>query len=271
MTQQPTRDGVVVAGARFDRITQAELIEHVGTAIGNGVGGTIVTPNIDICHQLRKDPVSRSLVAGASLVVPDGMPLLWAAKLAGRPLPERITGAELIYSLTEMAQVRGWPVYLVGGLPEKEGRPSVARLAADRLAQRFPGLVVAGAYSPPVRFDPGAADIGELLDGLVETQPKLVFVGLGFPKQEQLIARLRPKLPGAWFIGCGAAIPYAAGELRRAPEWMQRSGLEWLYRLISEPRRLASRYLGRDLPFAVALLAGVAWSRLRSPHRRVVG
>lgn len=263
MTLLRTPDRVTVAGAKFDRITHAELIDHVVSAVGSGLGGTIVTPNVDICHQVRANPVSRALVDGASLVVPDGMPLLWAARLAGTPLPERIAGADLIYSLSAAAQVHGWPVYVAGGLPGRDGAVPAARLAADRLAERYPGLVIAGAYAPPARFDPVADDIGELLDELVATGPKLVFVGLGFPKQEHLIARTRAKLPEAWFIGCGAAIPYAAGQLRRAPEWMQRSGLEWVYRLLSEPRRLAGRYLGRDLPFALAMLARAAAQRVR--------
>jgi N-acetylglucosaminyldiphosphoundecaprenol N-acetyl-beta-D-mannosaminyltransferase len=94
-----------------------------------------------------------------------------------------------------------------------------------------------------------------------------VFVGLGFPKQEQLVARLVADLPAAWFVGCGAAIPFAAGDFKRAPAWVQRAGLEWAFRLASEPRRLAGRYLGRDLPFAVRLLAVSAWQRRLSRSR----
>ncbi len=254
---------VTVAGAEFDPVTHAELIDRVAADVRGGIGGTIVTPNIDICHQIRRDPASRALVEASTLVVPDGMPLLWASRLAGQPLPERITGADLIYSLSGAAAGHGWPVYIVGGLPGADSRSSAAQLAADGLVARYAGLVVAGAYSPPAAFDAVAGDISALLDDLVEAAPKLVFVGLGFPKQEQLITRLTPKLPGAWFIGCGAAIPYAAGRLRRAPMWMQRTGLEWLFRLISEPRRLARRYLGRDLPFAAWLLAGACRQRLR--------
>lgn len=177
-------------------------------------------------------------------------------------MPERITGADLLLSLCAAAEAQGWPVYLVGGLPGQNGRPSVASLAAGRLSERYPGLVVSGAYAPPERFDAVSGDIEQLRLDLLRAEAKVVFVGLGFPKQEELIARLAPDLPGAWFVGCGAAIPFAAGELRRAPEWMQRRGLEWVYRLISEPRRLAGRYLGRDLPFALMLLAGSLWHRL---------
>ncbi len=256
---------VSVAGAAFDPITTAELIDHVTAAIAAGRGGTIVTPNIDICHRMGVDPGSRALVESSSLVVPDGMPLLWAARLAGQPLPERITGADLIFSLSAAALACGWPVYLLGGQPGREGGSSAAALAGQKLAERYPGLVVAGAYSPPARFDPVGDDLEALRKELLgsEPAPKIVFVGLGFPKQEQLIARLAPELPGAWFVGCGAAIPYAAGELRRAPAWVQRTGFEWLFRLVSEPRRLAGRYLGRDLPFAVRLLVTSAVRRRR--------
>jgi N-acetylglucosaminyldiphosphoundecaprenol N-acetyl-beta-D-mannosaminyltransferase len=246
---------VNVAGADFDLLTHEQLLARVAEALRHGEGGTIVTPNIDICARIRKDSRSRELVASASIVVPDGMPLLWAARLAGRPLTERITGADLIFSLSAAARANGWPVYLAGGLP------GAAELAGRRLAERYPGLVVSGAFTPPERFDAVAGDIDLLRKELIDAEPRIVFVGLGFPKQEQLIARLVPDLPGAWFVGCGAAIPYAAGELRRAPSWLQRAGLEWLYRLVSEPRRLAARYLGRDLPFAVGLLLASVWRR----------
>lgn len=249
---------VFVGGAAFDQVSHRQLIDRVAGALGLGQGGTIVTPNIDICARLRKDQASRKLVASASLVVPDGMPLLWAARLAGRPLTERITGSDLIFSLSEAAARHGWPVHLVGG------QPSVAQLAAARLCERFPGLVVTGAYTPPERFDAAAGDIEPLRKELTGAEPKIVFVGLGFPKQEWLITRLVPDLPGTWFVGCGAAIPFAAGQFRRAPAWLQRLGLEWVYRLVSEPRRLAGRYLGRDLPFAASLL-------LTSLFRRISG
>jgi len=253
---------VRVGGVGFDPLTHAAVIEHVASAIRSGGGGTIVTPNVDICRRARRDPASADLIAAASLVVPDGMPLLWAARLAGRPLPERVAGSDLIFSLSESAAAGGWPVYVLGGLPGMDDQPSVAEVAAAKLTQRYPGLAVAGTCAPPNPFDPAAADIGPLLAELAKAAPAIVFVGLGFPKQEQLMARLAPHLPGAWFVGCGAAIPYAAGAQRRAPLWMQRRGLEWLYRLVSDPRRLARRYLVHDLPFAARLLALAAWQRV---------
>jgi N-acetylglucosaminyldiphosphoundecaprenol N-acetyl-beta-D-mannosaminyltransferase len=252
---------VSVAGLDFDALTHAQLIGRVVDSIGRGAGGVIITPNIDICRQARRDQASRALVASASVVVPDGTPLLWAARLAGRPLTERITGADLIFSLSAAAAARSWRVYLLGGQPGIGGRPGTAELAAARLGDRYPGMRAAGAWSPPAGFDAERADIRLLRAALIEADPKIVFVGLGFPKQEHLIARLRADLPGAWFLGCGAAIPLAAGQLRRAPQRVQRLGLEWAYRLMLEPRRLARRYLVDDLPFALRLMTMAAWQR----------
>jgi len=259
---------VSIAGAGFDTLTHAQLIENVVAAIRDAVGGTIVTPNIDICHRINRDPSSRGFITSASFVVPDGMPLLWAGRLAGRPLVERITGADLIYSLSQAAAAGGWSIFLVGGMPSVDSRPTAAQRAADRLVELYPGLEIAGTYAPPAKFSAMTDDIEVLCKDLAESEPKVVFVGLGFPKQERLIARLIPVLPDAWFVGCGAAIPYAAGELRRAPGWMQRTGLEWIFRLVSEPRRLAGRYLRRDIPYAAELLADSAWEGLMRRLRR---
>ena len=252
-------DRASVAGVLFDLVNHAELIDNVMVALRGDTGGTIVTANIDICHRISKDRASRGFLSSASYVVPDGMPLLWAARLSRQPLVERITGADLIYSLSSAAAANGWPVYLIGGMPAADGRPQAVDVAGDRLRSLYSGLEVAGTYAPPARFNASADDIDVLGKELVRAEPAIVFVGLGFPKQEQLIARLIADLPRAWFIGCGAAIVYAAGERRRAPRWIQRAGLEWAFRLASEPRRLAGRYLRRDVPFAVSLLARSAW------------
>ena len=258
-------DRVRVAGLDFDVITEPQLIAQVTEAIRGGQGGTIVTPNIDICCRVSRDPASRHFVDTASFVVPDGVPLLWAARLAGLPLTERITGADLIFSLSEMAAENDFPIFVVGGMPGTGGQPDTAHRAAQGITDHSRDVKVVGAYSPPLLFNAARDDIEALRDTLVATQPKIVFVGLGFPKQERLIARLSGDLPGTWFIGCGAAVMFAAGQVRRAPDWMQRTGTEWVYRLINEPRRLGRRYLVHDVPFAIRLLAASAWPRPRRP------
>lgn len=247
-----------LAGLDFDRLTEAQVVEHVIGAVRAGRGGWIATANVDQCHGVAADPATRELLAGASLVVPDGMPLIWATRLRGDPLPERVTGSSLIFSLTGAAARAGCRIYLLGG------EPGVPDRAGDELRRRYPGLLVAGADAPPVGFDRSPDSLRAVRDRLVGAAPDIVYVGLGFPKQERVITSLAPHLPGAWFVACGAAIPFAAGTLNRAPAWMQSAGLEWAFRLISEPRRLFRRYLVHDLPFAARLLATSGAQRART-------
>ncbi|MFI7444420.1 WecB/TagA/CpsF family glycosyltransferase [Nonomuraea indica] len=248
---------VVLAGIGVDPVTEAEVVEHVAAELDAGRGGRIVTPNVDICRAAARDAALRELVNTADLVVADGMPLVWASRLLGDPLPERVTGADLIWSLSKRAARRGWPVYLLGG------PPGVAVAAARELASVFPLLKVAGVESPPHAFDRTAAGRERVLRRVTAARPKVVFVGLGFPRQDQLIASLCRRLPDAWFVGCGAAIAFASGMVPRAPGWMRDAGLEWAFRLGSEPGRLARRYLVDDLPFAVRLLTGCLVERCR--------
>ncbi len=239
-----------VAGLDFDALSEEQVVARITADLADGRGGWVATPNIDICRRVRRDPAARDLVRGASLVVADGMPLIWAARLSGDPLPERVTGASLIFTLSAAAAGHGRSVYLLGG------EPGVPERAAAALARRYPGLRVAGTDAPPPGFD-----VAEVRQRIAGARPDIVFVGLGFPKQERVIAAVAPALPAAWFVGCGAAIPFAAGALPRAPRWMQRAGLEWAYRLASEPRRLFRRYLIDDLPFAARLLVTAALAR----------
>jgi N-acetylglucosaminyldiphosphoundecaprenol N-acetyl-beta-D-mannosaminyltransferase len=256
MTTATSLERVQLAEFAFDRLSEAELIGHIVSASRSGEGGWVAPVNVDVCRRARKDPAARALVAGATLIVPDGMPLIWAARLRGRPFTERVTGSSLIYSLSEAAARHERTIYLLGGAP------GVPEAAAGALARRYPGLKVAGAYSPRFGFDASPAGIAEVRERLSRAMPDIVYVGLGFPKQERLTAQLATTLPHAWFICCGAAIPFAAGTLTRAPSWMQRTGLEWTHRLLSEPRRLFRRYLLEDLPYAFGLLLTSAAARI---------
>jgi N-acetylglucosaminyldiphosphoundecaprenol N-acetyl-beta-D-mannosaminyltransferase len=255
-------DRLRLAGLEFDRLTEADVIACVISQSEQGHGGWIVTPNIDICRKAGRDEQLRAIVGTASLVVPDGMPLMWAARLRSEDLPERVTGSGLIFSLSAAAAEHGRSVYLLGG------SPGVPDRAGRALAQRFEGLAIAGAAAPPVGFDQSASQLAAIREDLRQAAPDIVYVGLGFPKQERVIAELAPALPGTWFIACGAAIDFAAGERQRAPRWLQQAGLEWLFRLVNEPRRLVRRYLVDDAPFAAALLASSAVERLRSGPAR---
>jgi N-acetylglucosaminyldiphosphoundecaprenol N-acetyl-beta-D-mannosaminyltransferase len=240
---------VRVAGFDFALLAEAEVVGYVVRESMAGRGGWVATPNVDFCRQSRRDPAARALVRKATLVVPDGMPLVWASRLQGKPLPERVSGSSLIYTLSSAAADANRSVYFLGGAP---GVPKMAGIA---LTHRYPELRVAGTDAPPLGFHRSPAGMSALRAGIHAAQPDIVFVGLGFPKQEQVIVGLAAMYPRTWFIGCGAAIPFAAGTLPRAPAWMQRSGLEWVFRLVKEPRRLFRRYLIDDLPYAVGLLA----------------
>jgi len=253
------RPKVQVGGLEFDALTETEVIGLVSGAWAAGRGGSIVTVNIDIARAATRSPELARLVATGSLVVADGMPLVWAARAAGDVLPERVAGSSLITTLSAAAARDGLSVFLLGGaggVPDK---------AAQTLVARCPGLRIAGTDSPPFGFDETDEGVQRTVAKVAAAGPDLVFVALGFPRQERLINRLRQELPGAWFVGCGGAITMLAGVTPRAPRTMQRLGLEWVHRLALEPRRLARRYLRDDLPFAVSLLIRSAGRRFRRP------
>ncbi|SNS67334.1 N-acetylglucosaminyldiphosphoundecaprenol N-acetyl-beta-D-mannosaminyltransferase [Geodermatophilus saharensis] len=241
-----------MAGTDIAAVTESAVAGQVVAGWDAGRGGWIVTVNVDILRAVGRDPELAELVSSATLAVADGMPLVWASRLAGDPLPERVTGASLVSTLAETAARCGRSLYLLGG------DAGVAEAAAAALAVRFPGTRVVGTDAPPFGFDTDEEQVSAVVDRVVQAAPDLVLVGLGFPKQERLIGRLRPLVPRAWLLGCGAGIPFAAGQYRRAPDLLQRVGAEWAHRLALEPRRLARRYLVHDLPFALDLLSRAA-------------
>ncbi|MEU5696804.1 WecB/TagA/CpsF family glycosyltransferase [Actinosynnema sp. NPDC020468] len=239
-------------------VPEAAVADHLVRAWDSGSGGAIVTANVDIVRAATRSPELAALIAESEIVVADGMPVVWAGRLAGTHVPERVTGSSLVYTLTEAAARAGRSVYLLGG------NPGVPEKAAAALVERYPGLTVAGTDSPPFGFDQDVVATAEVVASAVKAEPDLVLVGLGFPKQERLIRLLRAELPQAWFLGCGAGIPMAAGEFKRASGVVQKVGAEWLHRLALEPRRLARRYLRDDLPFALKLLVQAGKTRYRS-------
>ena len=250
---------VTVGGIRIDAVTEADVLARVRRGWASGVGGVIVTVNVDILRSVTRSPLLAPLVAAGSVVVADGMPLVWASRLARSPLPERVTGASLVGSLCRIAAADGRSVYLLGG------EPGVPERAATNLAERLPALRVVGTQSPARGFELDESAMSSVVERVRACEPDLVLVALGFPKQEQTIARLREVIPTAWYLGCGAGIPMAAGQFSRAPTLLQRAGLEWIHRLALEPRRLAGRYLRDDLPFAVGLLGRALTDRFRPP------
>lgn len=238
------------------------MIDAVLQSLAGRRGGRIVTPNVDILRRVKRNAEAREHVESATLVTADGAPLIWAAKIAGRPLPARVPGSDLIWSISGALADKGYSVYLLGG------EPGTSEVAASALTDRYPNITIAGYSSPAFGFDTRGDEYDAVCAEVVAARPDFVYVGLGFPKQERVIARLRDALPETWFMGCGAAIGFVAGAYSRAPRWMQRTGLEWVHRLGLEPTRLMRRYLIEDAPFAARLLITSAFSRLRGKGGR---
>lgn len=253
----PEPERVRLAGVWVHKLTMDETIEHIDRAIAENLGGWVVTPNLDILHRLTHDAGFARLVEPATLRLADGMPLVWASRLAGTPLPERVAGSDLVWRVCERAALRGWRVFLLGG---DEG---VADKAAGVLEAKYPGLAIAGTYCPPFGFEKNPEEMNAIRGSLERARPEIVLVALGCPKQERLIDALRRDFPGAWFFGIGISLSFVTGDVRRAPPWARRLGLEWAHRLGQEPGRLARRYLLVGIPFAARLLSGSVLARFR--------
>jgi N-acetylglucosaminyldiphosphoundecaprenol N-acetyl-beta-D-mannosaminyltransferase len=244
-----------IMGLPFHRLDHAALIRLFLEGVRERNGGWIVTPNLDILRQFTRSPESRELIMDASHRVADGQPIVWASRLVGRPVPERVPGSDLVLSLPEAGARAGLSVFLLGG------NPGVAAAAAARLEADCPGLQRVGSYCPPFGFEDDPAELERIKEAVQGARPGLVLIGLGFPKQERLIRLLRSEMPESWFVGVGISLSFLAGEQPRAPAALQRLGLEWIHRLAHEPRRLFRRYVRDGLPFGLRLLAWALMER----------
>lgn len=234
-------------GMPLDRVSEPEAIGRVIAALEESRGGWVITPNLECLRQFTLVPDVARMFDEADLVVADGMPLTWAARIAGTPLPARVAGSDLVWSLTAEAAMHDRSIFLLGGAP------GVSERAATVMQANYPGLRIAGLHAPPYGFENDPDEMETIRRVLREARPDVVYVALGFPRQERLIERLRGELPEAWFVGVGISFSFLSGDVPRAPDWLQRIGLEWAHRLAKEPRRLARRYLVHDLPFAARL------------------
>jgi N-acetylglucosaminyldiphosphoundecaprenol N-acetyl-beta-D-mannosaminyltransferase len=234
-------------GLEIDPVTETEAVEKILVTSGEGRGGYVVTPNLDHIRLYQKDPAVRDVVANADLVLADGVPVVWACRLQGTPLPGRVPGSDLIFALCAGAAETGASVYLLGGTP------GTALSAAAELARRLPGLRIVGTRCPPMGFEQNLDEMTAIDEELRRLNPQIVILGLPFPRSAFLSRIWLERLPHAWFLGLGISLSFVTGEVRRAPALMQRLGLEWMHRLAQEPRRLARRYLVDNLPFAARL------------------
>jgi N-acetylglucosaminyldiphosphoundecaprenol N-acetyl-beta-D-mannosaminyltransferase len=247
----------------MDVVTEAAAVQTIVDAAQAGRGNWTITANLDHLRRYRRSRVARDLIDEADLVVADGMPVIWASRLAGEPLPKRVSGSSMVWSICQTASAEGLSVFLLGG------DPGVAERAAQVFRDTYPGLEIAGVACPPIGFESDTQELARIQAQVTDADPQLVFVALGFPKQDLLIRGLRSALPSASFLGVGISLSYATGDLSRPPSWICQLGLEWAYRLWQEPtRRLVRRYLVNGLPFALRLTMSAARHRRTGSYGR---
>jgi N-acetylglucosaminyldiphosphoundecaprenol N-acetyl-beta-D-mannosaminyltransferase len=231
-----------------------EALASIETLVGAGAGGAVFTPNADHVVMAEDDVAFRAAYHEARLSLADGQSLVWASRALGAPLPEKVSGSDLVWPLMQRAARRRWRVYLLGGAP------GAAATAADRFRREL-GVEVVGVDPAHIRVDGADGSAGAAAERVRATRPQLVLVALGAPKQELWIHAASARLGPTVAIGVGATLDFISGRARRAPRWTSRSGLEWLYRLAHDPRRLAGRYLLRDPRLVAVLLRTAALPR----------
>jgi N-acetylglucosaminyldiphosphoundecaprenol N-acetyl-beta-D-mannosaminyltransferase len=250
---------VELFGVAIDSLRMDEAVAQVMSWVADPASRCrfVVTPNVDHIVMLQHHAGLKAAYQNAGMILADGIPVLWSSRFLGQPLPERVAGSDLVPALFSAArQEQPLTVYLLGAAP------GVAEQAAQRIVRRWPAVQIAGTYSPPLGFDRNPAENDAILARVAAASPDVLVVGLGAPKQELWVHKHRDRLKTKVALCVGATIDFLAGERRRAPLWMQDAGLEWLYRVASEPRRLAARY-ARDALIFPRLLAR-EWWRLRS-------
>jgi len=233
-----------VLGVGVSALTLAQARDLVLGVRGTRRNGYVCVTTVHGIDEARRDPAFRRILNASWLTTPDGMPLVW---LGPRDV-ERVYGPDLMLAVCDAGRARGLTHYFYGGAP------NVAEALRESLCRRFPGLEVAGTYTPPYRpLEPG--ELAAFRADVARAQPDILWVGLGTPKQERFMAEHWATLDAGLLIGVGAAFDFHSGCVPQAPRWIQRSGFEWLFRLCMEPRRLGPRYLRTNPIFVLRALA----------------
>jgi N-acetylglucosaminyldiphosphoundecaprenol N-acetyl-beta-D-mannosaminyltransferase len=255
----PFNPPIAMLGVPFDNVSVADTVTAIEKMVASRRPHYLVTANVDFLVQAQSDVELHRILLDAHLVVCDGTPLLWASRLLGNPLPERVAGADLVPLLIQVAERRKYRLFFLGATPES------AQAAVNNLQRHYKEIIIAGHYSPPF----GKLlemDHDEIKRRIADANPDLLFVSFGCPKQEKWIAMHYRSLGVPVAAGVGATIDFLAGHVRRAPQWMQRTGTEWIFRLAQEPRRLFGRY-SKDLWVFGHCILG-QWWRLQWRARR---
>ncbi len=218
---------VRILGVRVDALTYADLLDSIGRFIAEGGPHHICTTNPEFVMEAQRNPAFRAVLEQADLCMADGVGLLWAARRKGRPLPERVTGSDGVPLIAERAAAEGWRLYLLGA------GPGIAAAAGEILCTRYPRLHIVGVYEGT----PADADAPGIIARITAAQPDILFVAYGAPRQDLWIAQHRDALRVPVMMGVGGTFDHITGVRKRAPRWVQRLNLEWLFRLLTQPWR----------------------------------
>ncbi len=237
---------VNLLGVPFDNLAFNETLDHIEEMISSRQPHYVATANVDFVVRARRDPRFRRALLGSHLILCDGTPLIWTSRIFGTPLPERVAGSDLVPELVKLAAQKNYRLFFLGTTPE------ACAQAAANVRKQFPEIVV-DYFSPPFR-PLHEMDNDEIAKRIRAAQPDIVFVAFGSPKAEKWMSANYRSLGVPVMIGVGATIDFLAGHVKRAPVWMRRGGLEWIFRLLQEPRRLFKRYMIDLWHFGIALL-----------------
>jgi len=231
---------ITLMGCAIDNLTMEETLRTVESFIAAGTPHQHVVVNVDKLVKASRDAGLRRIINECALVNVDGMPVVWASRLLGKPLKERVAGVDLFEALMRRAADKGWRVYLLGA------REDVVSQVAATYQRKYPGLVLAGWRNG---YWQGEQEEAQVAQGVRAARPDLLFVAISSPKKEEFLGRWQAAMRVPFAMGVGGTFDVAIGRVKRAPLWMQKSGLEWFYRFLQEPRRMFRRYFIDDMAF----------------------
>ena len=243
---------ITMMGCRIDNLSMEETLVRIEEFIRSGKPHQHVVVNVDKLVKASRDEELRRIINACALVNVDGMPVVWASRLLGKPLKERVAGVDLFEALMRRAGERGWRVFLLGA------RAEVVAGVAATYARRYPDLAIAGWRDG---YWQGEAEEAAVAEQIRASRADLLFVAIGSPKKEQFLGRWQDTMRIPFAMGVGGTFDVAIGRVKRAPRWMQRAGLEWFYRFLQEPRRMFRRYFIEDMAFVWLLLKEAAHMR----------
>ncbi|MCR3759871.1 WecB/TagA/CpsF family glycosyltransferase [Clostridium felsineum] len=225
----------------IDNVNMKEAVEIIDGFINDGKYHYVVTPNVDHIVRLEKDEEFKKVYDNADLILTDGMPLVWISKWLKTPVKEKVSGSDLFPTVCKLAAEKEYTVFILGAA---EG---VAFKAGENLKNKYKGLKIAGTYSPSFGFEKKPDEIEYIIKMINDIKPDILAVGVSAPKQEKFVAKYKDELKVPVSLAIGASIDIEAGNLKRAPVWMQKAGLEWFYRMFKQPKKIFKRVFIDDL------------------------